>query len=64
MPTSHGPGGKGLEAAGHEARALDREPALEDLDDDQVLTVATRDGRILVTHNVSDFPRILREWAE
>ena len=55
--------GERLEAIGHEVRALDREPALEGLDDDEVLELATSEERILVTHNVSDFPRILREWA-
>ena len=59
-----GPGvGRKLEAAGHDVRALDQEPGLEGLDDDDVLALATGEQRILVTHNVSDFPRILREWA-
>lgn len=52
-----------LEAIGDDVQALDREPALEGLDDDEVLTLATSDQRILLTHNVADFPRILREWA-
>src|SRR5438105_212784 len=56
--------GPRLQAAGHDVRVLDREPALEALDDEQVLALATGDGRILVTHNVSDFPSILRNWAE
>jgi hypothetical protein len=55
--------GRKLEAAGHDVQALDREPDLEGLDDDDVLALATEERRILVTHNVSDFPRILREWA-
>jgi len=55
--------GRKLEAAGHDVRALDQEPGLEGLDDDDVLALATGEQRILVTHNVSDFPRILREWA-
>jgi hypothetical protein len=59
-----GPGvGRKLEATGHDVRALDQEPDLEGLDDDDVLALATEARRILVTHNVSDFPRILREWA-
>lgn len=28
-----------------------------------MLALATSDERILVTHNVSDFPAILRDWA-
>jgi len=55
--------GRRLEHAGHDVRALDQEPALEGLDDDEVLALATAEGRILVTHNVSDFPHIPREWA-
>jgi predicted nuclease of predicted toxin-antitoxin system len=55
--------GQRLAAAGHEVRALDQELALEGLDDDEVLALAVAEGRILVTHNVRDFPVILREWA-
>jgi hypothetical protein len=55
--------GRRLEVKGHDVRALDREPALEGLDDDEVLALAATERRILVTHNVADFPRILREWA-
>jgi predicted nuclease of predicted toxin-antitoxin system len=55
--------GRRLEQAGHDVRALDQEPALEGLDDDEVLALAATEQRILVTHNVADFPPILREWA-
>jgi Domain of unknown function (DUF5615) len=55
--------GRRLEAAGHDVRALDHEPELEGLDDDSVLALATHERRILLTHNVADFPSILREWA-
>jgi Domain of unknown function (DUF5615) len=55
--------GRRLEQQGHDVRALDQEPALEGLDDDDVLALAATERRILVTHNVADFPRILREWA-
>lgn len=48
---------------GHDVRALDQEPELEGLDDEDVLVLAREDGRILVTHNVSDFPQLLREWG-
>jgi Domain of unknown function (DUF5615) len=48
---------------GHDVRALDQEPELEGLDDEDVLALGAEDGRILVTHNVADFPEILREWA-
>jgi Domain of unknown function (DUF5615) len=53
-----------LRRRGHDVRALDREPELEGLGDEDVLVLATEDGRILVTHNVADFPEMLREWAE
>jgi|SRR5215211_2932156 len=48
---------------GHDVRALDQESELEGLDDEDVLALGAEDGRILVTHNVADFPEILREWA-
>jgi len=48
---------------GHDVRALDQEPELEGLEDEDVLALATEDERILVTHNVADFPELLREWA-
>ena len=55
--------GRRLQEAGHDVLALDQEPALEGLDDDEVLALASQAERILVTHNVRDFPAILREWA-
>jgi predicted nuclease of predicted toxin-antitoxin system len=55
--------GRRLGREGHDVRALDQEPDLEGLDDDQVLALACTEQRILVTHNVADFPRILRDWA-
>ena len=55
--------GRRLEESGHDVRALDQEPALEGLDDDEVLALAASEQRILITHNIADFPRILREWA-
>lgn len=55
--------GRRLSAAGHEVRALDHELGLEGLDDDEVLSLAAAEERILVTHNIRDFPAILRDWA-
>lgn len=52
-----------LVEGGNDVRALDHEPHLEGLDDEDVLALATEDRRILVTHNVADFPQILRDWA-
>ena len=55
--------GPPLTAAGHEVRGLDQERELEGLDDDEVLALAAVEERVLVTHNIRDFPAILREWA-
>lgn len=52
-----------MTAAGHNVRALDQELALEGIDDDEVLSLAEVEERILVTHNIRDFPAILREWG-
>lgn len=56
--------GRRLQAAGHDVRALDQEPALEALADEEVLALAAGEQRILVTHNIHDFPAILRDWAQ
>jgi len=56
--------GRRLQAAGHDVRALDQEPTLEALPDEEVLALATGEQRILVTHNIHDFPTILREWGQ
>jgi predicted nuclease of predicted toxin-antitoxin system len=55
--------GRRLEENGYDVRARDQQPALEGLDDDDVLALAAPEHRIVVTHSVHDFPRILREWA-
>jgi predicted nuclease of predicted toxin-antitoxin system len=55
--------GRRLTENGHEVRALDKQLALEGLDDDEVLSLAAAEERILVTHNIRDFPAIVREWA-
>ena len=56
--------GRWLREAGHDVRALDEHRDLEGLDDEAVLELATGEDRVLLTHNVKDFPDILREWAE
>jgi Domain of unknown function (DUF5615) len=55
--------GRPLTEKGHDVRALDGEPEYEGLDDEGVLELAAEDQRILVSHNVADFPEILRDWA-
>ncbi|MGH7903244.1 MAG: DUF5615 family PIN-like protein [Candidatus Dormibacteraceae bacterium] len=56
--------GRHLRKLGHDVIAIDEDPGLEGIDDEEVLALATREGRVLVTHNVHDFPEILRQWAE
>jgi predicted nuclease of predicted toxin-antitoxin system len=55
--------GSRLQVVGHDVRALDQEPDLEGLDDEDLLALAHEDQRILVTNDIGDFPSILREWA-
>jgi predicted nuclease of predicted toxin-antitoxin system len=56
--------GPRLAALGHDVRALDQEPDQAGLADDEVLRLATSDGRIVVTRDVNTFPPVLREFAE
>ncbi len=56
--------GKCLRDAGHDVRAIAEESGLAGLDDPDVLALAARDDRILVTFNHRDFAPLLREWAE
>ncbi len=56
--------GRRLSTKGHDVLALNERPDLEGIDDVEVLELATGHGRILITHNVRDFPDILRERAE
>ena len=53
-----------LRETGHNVRAADEERALDGMPDADLLALAAVDGRILVTFNVRDFPRIAGEWAE
>jgi predicted nuclease of predicted toxin-antitoxin system len=52
-----------LRGKGHDVRALSEESDAEGLEDEQVLALAAGERRILVTSDVSDFPRLLRDWA-
>ena len=56
--------GRALQRAGHDLLALDSEEALARLADGEVLALAAKENRIVVTYNVSDFARLVREWAE
>lgn len=53
-----------LRQRGHDVRALQEEPALDGLDDDDVLALATSEGRIIVTRNSRHFAPITRRWME
>jgi predicted nuclease of predicted toxin-antitoxin system len=55
--------GKALEKDGHDVRAIDQERALDGMTDEDLLALATEEGRVLVTFNVADFPSIARDWA-
>jgi predicted nuclease of predicted toxin-antitoxin system len=55
--------GRRLEADGHDVRPLDQELELEDLGDDLVLALAAEEHRIIVTQDIGDFPRMLRQCA-
>jgi hypothetical protein len=48
---------------GHDVIAASTDPALAGLDDEELLRVASRDGRSVVTENVRDFDRIVRAWS-
>ncbi|HEU0168086.1 MAG TPA: DUF5615 family PIN-like protein [Chloroflexota bacterium] len=56
--------GGALRADGHDVIALDEYQELEGLDDDAVLDLAHTEGRVLITNNVKDFPKLLRELME
>ena len=56
--------GRPLEERGHDVLALARDPVLAALDDEQVLALAAREGRIVLTHDLKDFAPLLRAWAE
>lgn len=56
--------GRLLERRGHDVLALSSDAALARLSDDEVLALAARERRVLVTRNSRDFAPLLREWAE
>ncbi len=56
--------GRALRRMGHDVLSLDSDEALSRLPDGEVLELAERDHRTVVTHNVGDFAHLVREWAE
>jgi len=53
-----------LRSRGHDVRAATDGRSIDGLDDDSLLELATSEGRILITFDVKDFPRIVGEWAQ
>ena len=56
--------GRRLRDAGHDVLALTDDRVYDAMDDREVLALATREGRVLVTFNVQDFAPIARDWRE
>jgi Domain of unknown function (DUF5615) len=56
--------GAPLERRGHDVLSLASDAVLGALHDPEVLELAAREERILVTRNSRDFAPLLREWAE
>lgn len=52
-----------LDERGHDLVAAGLRDDLKQLDDPLLFAVAQEQRRIVVTHNVRDFPEILAEWA-
>ena len=53
-----------LRERGHDVLAAGRTDDLKQLDDPILFAVAQQERRLMITHNVHDFPDILRDWAE
>jgi len=53
-----------LRGLGHEVRAASEERELDGCSDEALLALAGKEGRVLVTFDVKDFPGIARRWAE
>lgn len=52
-----------LEEAGHDVLAAGLRDELKQLDDPILFALAQGERRIVVTHNLADFPDLLSEWA-
>ncbi len=55
--------GAAVRRLGHDVITASGDPALEALNDADLLREATRQGRVLVTFNVADFVEAAREFA-
>jgi hypothetical protein len=56
--------GRRLTKASHDALALDQDATLSRLADEEVLTLAAEQERIVITHNVRHFVPVARSSAE
>lgn len=56
--------GRALVRRGHDVKALDTDEALSSLPDADVLALARREERVLVTRNIRHFAPLLRQYAE
>ena len=52
-----------MTAAGCDTRAVSADPALRGAPDEEVLTIAAEEGRILVTDNIRDFVPLSNAWG-
>lgn len=53
-----------LRRLGHDVRSADEERPLDGFTDEELLSLATEEGRVMATFDVKDFPVIARRWAE
>lgn len=56
--------GRRLQRKGHDVLALDQDETLGRLADEDLLTLAAAEQRIVITHNLRHFAPIARSWAE
>lgn len=54
---------RALRERGLDAEAVDERPPLRGLADEELLALAAREGRALVSENVADFMRLYGEWG-
>ena len=56
--------GAALREREHDVLAVDEQRDLDGATDEELMELASAEGRILVTLDAADFPRICREWLE
>jgi hypothetical protein len=54
---------RALRERGLDAEAVDERPPLRGLADEELLALAAREGRALLSENVADFMRLYGEWG-